>query len=1322
MATKSLVTDVRSNVPNGSQDKWNVLGNITDFINSITTPALSEHADMGTIVSGFPTAFARVDLFRAAFDAMNADRRNVTTEKNLMSYYQELVDEWRGFLACIALDYPNIRVKKINLVYSDGQKITNTNNIYEPAGAFGNMLLERRDRWREQGKAQNEDNPPFLNLIKYHGKVVGATSPESLLFTSSAYRLDPDPASPWIDREKRRFTDPLKSNLSADEATKLLAYVRHIIEKLPEVEGYYDKRFKVEYSSIRLNLERWVDEIQDYIRNRSQELPSSAIPAVDVEFFGPFGQLFCHEDELYGVEGVITEGAQNPDAQKFNPKSLLLPSSARIARIELGKEYADNPSRLNDFPVFLLKAEKKGMPGQYAFFSLPLSPKGLNIYGKSIGPLVGMTQDRTVDSSITAVYDPVALEDNLEVDLAIKTENGKVRHYHQHYTVGSEGLRNKDILLWPNFISKQWNHYYLYSELPHNNTQQTYNAFPFVGDPNDQYFQIITDEHDEPILLANNGEITAPSRTVDARLLLSSGNAVSDNAYKYEIYRSDKPFKGVKLVAPTGEDGGYLIVNYSSDVNSRLPHNLLSTPSNLEEVTLGIDFGSTNTSVAYSLANGTPQGFDFTNQRVSLFGQDRNDGADRDAKNPGVIKENRILFFQGRDVPLHSNDLHSVLTLHDERRMRPLKSNESNIMRAAEEVVGGFPCFMDNLPVHNVTPETITLKYPRINFVTQIHNMKWNDLDIEKSHKKAYLRTLLLHIYAEMFRMNKVPTALRWSYPSSMSNYLVTQYQSIWDSLESLKPVLNPDLQSYNLRISKFPGSLTFNQESVFGQGMPSGFGGGQNPFGSFTPADGGFGASSPFGGSSPFGAAPQGAPAQGGFGAPQSNGPAGFQSNAPESLGAFNQGNQPAAQAMEEFPNLMPDDPNRITKYNPQPLFKDQSANISLTEANSVANFMSSQYGDNAQTIILTFDIGGSTTDISALYKLRSGLTMIKQNSIRFAAQRVSGATSYVPKFKEALIQTCHECGIDILGLTKGDNRFSADTAPYYFGQIVDRLTEEQLPGFYRLISTTCPQLFWVNMYVTGLLMYYGGQIAYKLAEDIYRADPNEIIPGTNQRPVIYVTFAGKGSRLLQWLSTTYPDRAKDYYFQLFVQGFGGPQTVQSVLGNWPAIMLPDTQNSVNIKYEVSKGLAKNNTNLFNPKDNTPSEIIGEAGFTVTSNDGQAHQLSVTNSITPQMIEYIGSIFRPDNGNPCSKFQDFCGIFYNAAKQLFDMNISIQTFEEGFRNMNIVQYIQSCPEYIQAQSEKSANNNKFGFVAPIIILEGMKFYDNYLLNALKPQ
>ena len=1344
MDIKPLVIKVSGEEIKGARDEWNDLANSAKFISHIQTPELSEKANIGTLVSGIPSAFARVDLFQTAFESSLSD---IGGNRNLSAYYTELISEWRGFVAAIALDYESFEVRKIDLVYSDGKGITETSNLYEPKGAFGNMLLERRDRWCLQEGADNEEKVPFLNLLKYHQKVVGATSPESILFTSSAYNLS-NLNLPWIKRgAEGKFIDPLKSELDKDQTMHLYAYVGHLLNQLNGLQEYY-KDLGVKYGSIRRNLEDWKKEIETYAANRNYNLKAATIPAVNLKgMYGPFGNFFNYEDRVSGGEGIVT-GTGKEGEETYNPYLFLLPSEAKIARIPLSPEFTKNPEKLRELPVLTLKAEKKDAPGEYVFFALPVSPLGIKWFGKTMGAVVGLGKAGIEQrSSLTAVYDPEVEENNLHVTLMMEDLEGKMRSYKQTYSVGNyRDMANSDILLWPNFVSPQWKKYYLYSELPHNNMGQVYNAFPFTGDPEEENFPIITDEEGNPVYLARNGQITAQDNKVKGNLLVNYNSNVSGIKYKYEIYESDKPFKGVRLQSPDGEEGGYLLINYTTNRNDAktLPVHLLG-PQRLDEVTVGLDFGSTNTSIAYSKNADKPTGFAFTNQRVSLLGREREE--DRSG-----LYENRILFFQGRHKPLQSNAVPSVLTLHDPLRLPKLEQAQTNAMRLSREVVGGFPCFMDNLPVQSVGRNKITLDYPHIGQIGQIHNMKWDEAEEEKAHKIAFLKTLLLQTYAQLFIDEKVPTRLRWSYPSAMSNSLLNSYSNeIFSTLDKMTPALrgekdeNGIRQPYKLEVSGFEPRYKKEYKDHFGLRT--------------------------------------------------------------DARGEFQDPNK----------GLWPDDPNRVVAYNPRELFSGNTKLTGLTEANAVANFLAGDRGKASDQLYLCFDIGGSTTDISALYMLRTGMTMIKQNSIRFAAQRVSGATGKVQGFEKALIKVCDRFGLSIQGLTTGkQKRYSPETASYYFDQIVGRLDDNQLLEFYKIISADCPQLMWVNMYVTGLLLFYAGQVARKLVDDIKHLTRNEWhisamatgqpyetpqqqpfaqpyeapqqqpfheqseaalnkeegnesqnnvqatatgypqqpqgypqypqqgypqqpqgypqypqqgypqqpqVPMQPADPVINVMFAGKGSRLLQWLPTTHRAVAEDFYKRLFELGYKGAHEGEAAY--YPPyadldICFPDDRKTADIKYEVSKGLAKNDTHLCNPTDNTPSEIIGEDGFTVAVPGMGVFPLNYANTITSRMIENIGIGFNPDRNSPNRKFYDFFNMFFDTARQLFDINISHETLVEGLRDMNIAQYVQNLPEFLEAQRDKNKNNGNFDFVAPIIILEGMKFYDDYLLNSLK--
>lgn len=1318
MPNKPLTIDVTAQAtPNGSLDKWVPLGNTTIFIQSILTPQLDKKTNIGQLVSGIPTAFARVDLFKKAIEYVansTAEMREQKT-RNLLTYYEQLVDEWRGLIACIALDYAHISVRKIDLAYSDGATMNQTANVYEPKGAFGNMLLKRKPLWMEQNATQNSKAVPFINVIKYRGQVVGASSPECLLFTSTGYKCEPAADRPWISVETGKFIDPVKSVMNADQVAALHAYIEHLIHGLDGMRQYYNQgshQLTVDYTAIRNELRKWQDEVAAYAaREGYNNIDRGTIPPVNADFSEPFRDLFCHKDILYGVEGVITE-IDGKGAIEFDPKNLLLDDSAQPARLNLNISKED----LQNLPILVMTATQKGSDKEM-YFALPLSALGLNVFGKNVASLVGMSGGTgTIPSTLKATFDPSLMKDNLEVNLTIVTNTGIRRTFRKVYTTNS-AISNKDILIWPNFISPQWNAYYMYSELPHNVSSEGYRAFPFVGQMQDDYFRIVVDEKsNEPILLSEDGRITASKEIVDAELLVMSNDNTAGNRYQYEIYRSNKPFKGVRLQTPTSNDGGYLLINYSSSQGSLLPRDLMlpgATPM-LTEVRLGVDFGSTNTSIAYSTGQ-KESGITFKNQRVSLMGNELR-------SNMANTKENQVFFFQGYGSDTESNAIKSVLTLHDPHRLPKQKQGESPTMILSREVVGGFPSFSDNLPFFTSDEKTITLKYPNgVDQVTQIHNMKWEDNELDKAYKSAYLRTLMLHVYAALFEEKKVPTSLKWSFPSSMKGPLLYSYEDIWRSLSDISPVLHTDGNKYPLTISKYmnAGSIGSFNSGEFGSTQESatpaaptqgGFGGGQGSFG------GGFGSGS-------FGSAETATPApaaQGGFGGGSFGG--GFGGNDSGFGGSFGggtsfNGGENMAPEAEEPKGFMPDDPERKIEYDPALLYKNvTNDNPSLSEAEAVANFVVANHSRAVNVLTLNFDVGGSTTDISALFNLRNGdVTMIKQNSIRFAAQRVSEAVGHFPNFKDVLNQIAQKYKLRMVGLNYGPDSYNEKTAPYFFNQIVNRLDDSQLEDLYRNIVSNCPGLMCVNLYVTGLLMFYAGQMAHKLVEDLKRTSDQEW--PAKQRPLVRITFAGKGSRLFQWLQVVNPSAAQEYYTGSFVLGYGR-QALLNNLQNWPQIILPELGNKF-IKYEVSMGLAKGDTELFKPTKDTPSEIIGETGFRVLGEDQQWREVDFINSLTPEMIQMIGIKFVKQPGsNAQGKFRQFCEFFYSAAQTLFQWSVNPNVLANACDQLDVTGYVQQMEEYRLSERE-SRGGKPFNFVAPLIILEGMKFYEDNLMKLL---
>ena len=1321
-----LVIEVEGKTrPSGVQTKWAPFSNMQIFTRDIITPAISlDSNDVGAIVSGVPTAYARANLFN---NAMNYGKGGNEGALNLNAYYAQLASEWRGFIACIALDHQRIEVERVKLAYSDGKDIKETANIYEPKGAFGNMLFDRKILWSDLEAQGPERGIPFIDVIKYDGKVVGATSPDCLLFTSVSYKVQPNKERPFVDFNSGRFIDPLKNDMVAHQTLSLYAYVRHLSENLDKLAKYYEgvkspsgTDLQPNYSNLISILEAWLTDIAKYAEEHGYKLDTASIPQVE-SFQKPFSLVFNYRNQLYGINGtIVTEYREG--AIEFNPKDLMLPSDSEIARLIIQGAMKEGVDRTSKLPVYIMPADKKDRNGAVtgtAYFALPLSTLGVSVFGDNIGALVGQASNGSaIKSKMTAVYFEDSEYNNLEVKLTLQVENGTSQEIPVVYTVKGV-VRNADIIIWPNFISKHWNRYFLYSEMPHYTFSQDFpfRAVPFVGDKNNE-FQIISSDDNavEPLYLAKaNQAQNNETKNVKVELHIESNDKTAGNKYKYEIYESNQPFKGLKLTTTTDKHAGFLIVRYDVNINSDYPHIVTEEPRS--KVRVGVDFGSTNTSVAFcNSATGDVAGLQFKNRRVSLLSIDEDDN--------GVADEKHLLFFQSN--PIKSNAIKSVLTLHDPNR---LSMNKGSLLTTElrQAVKGGFPCFSSNLPIASVTEKLIQLNCAKCGPVNQVHNMKWVDDDIDKAYKVAFLSSLMQQVYAELFDRNErfYPECVIWSFPSAMSRSLLISYEDIWSELGKSNPLTPKMIVDTNgMHVNAF-GLQVSSHTNKDNDDAPqsSGFGASSDPFGGTNSdpfaSNAGFG-SDPFAGGGGFGSDPFGNNAGGndpfGSNPTPANDPFG---NGKDDFGAASSvGQQNAGK-----PQFIIDNDDEKIEFNVEKIIGDNvSIYQSMTEACAVANYLTSTNipVNDRNTLTVCFDIGGSTTDISALTPLDNGskLTMIKQNSIRFAAQRVSQATKFSTNFQKVLLQTCDNFGLKIQGLNLMESKFTPATAPYYFEQMVDRLTAEQLPFFYKQIAINCRDLFCVNLYVTGLIMYYAGMIVKKLIKQVRNSKECSWLAmgGQPAKPNVNIVFAGKGARIMEWLSIANgQNQAMEYYLNMFMGGMGGKQEAGQYLPGYPRIVFPQA-GYVDVKYEVSKGLTIKNTSLYRPQNEAPMEIIGESGFSLNV-DGGMKPVNYDNTITPDMIRFIGSQFYT---NPVAgdKFIAFVKYFYTFAKDNFNMTMPWQVIEGGLRNMNITAYIQNLPEYHKAKQSKGG----FDFVAPIIVLEGMKFYDEFLLKGINAQ
>lgn len=1296
---KALAIKSKSNPPGTLEYKWDRIPSIDNFTKDIVIPELgiekdgTSKVDIGAIVSGMPTVYARANLFRNALD-------NVTDKdaaaSGLILFYKSLINEWRGLISCIALNYKDLEIQRLRLQYSDGKNIYETENIYEPLGAFGNMLFERKSLWCDQTLSPNQELSPFIDVISFKGVVIGATSPDSMIFTSVGYSISEK--LPYVGTSNKKLIDPLKDELLPEQLLTLQAFVQHIINKIDTFKNTFnnvDAFLKPDYSSIYGNLQAWLKEMDVYAETRGWIKPSQkpgSIPEVS-NFLAPFSILFNHSTELYGSEGTIFSDFEKGRIA-FKPSELLLPAATEIVQFRFGQEAEKNKNFLSDRPLLLLRADVKGMPNNYSYFTLPLTPQALNVFGNNLAALTGIIDNTDIKSRLTAEYEVDNLGEHLNVKLRLHTQSGVEKEINVKYNVGGE-IKGRDILLWPNFISKKWNRYFMYNEVPHNDVK--FQATPFIGDINDQNFRIILNDKDEPLYLAKDGKIVNLEEKYKTSLIIENNQKVSDNPYKYEIYESNQPFKGVMFSYGKSDNlSGYAIIRYDKNNQFKeLPKDLTNEMQNLSEARLGIDFGSTNSSVAYwsDNDNDIKDVITLKNRRISLLSSDNKNNDER----PAV--EDEVFFFQNDEIK--TNAIKSVLAVHDFKRVANA-SNLSQVQLLEKEVFGGFPCFEKNLPIENSDNNKITLKFNRAGASELKYNMKWSSNEIDKSYKKAYLRSLMLHVYAQLFEEGHEPTSIKWSYPSSMSIFILNQYREIYESLKSISPLVGgkvldifpPDISGYNGE-----GDNTWANSNVGGASWDT----------TSSEKD-----SSSFGSDAGSWNTPTSEPNSWSTQQQQTN-------STPSGWG-------------EDSSNKTKNNIDIKTDQGPLKFdFKQLEDNESLTESCAVANYFLKDTVVKPGELLLIFDVGGSTTDISVLSQMEgpdgAGKAMIKQNSIRWAAQRLSQATKYSKNFQSVLLRMCEKKKIKIEGLNNGNLKYNENTAPFYFEQLVDRLDDSDFNDFYRLIAAECKELMSVNLYITGLIMYYAGQLTLKIRQEMLRSDDVSPIV-KNQLPQVNIAFAGKGARLFDWFEAINPKAANDYYTQMFIRGLGGMEKAKNIIRpvEFPNKIINfnafKKENNADIKYEVSKGLAipTNLSKILVPKNKQAIEILGEDGFCIYTTNGEMNYLDFSNSVTSEMMEHLGTYFvsNPEKGKPsCPKFMDFADLFYKASSTLFGFNMKQDEFLAGFNSMNIEAFIKQDPDYIEAQKRKS-EKKPFDYVAPVFIMEGIKFFEERILKAIK--
>ncbi len=363
------------------------------------------------------------------------------------------------------------------------------------------------------------------------------------------------------------------------------------------------------------------------------------------------------------------------------------------------------------------------------------------------------------------------------------------------------------------------------------------------------------------------------------------------------------------------------------------------------------------------------------------------------------------------------------------------------------------------------------------------------------------------------------------------------------------------------------------------------------------------------------------------------------------------------------------------------------------LTESEAVCRFALSRLGGMApatDTLFVGYDVGGSTTDILMVLKVKEGdgsykTKMIKQSSVLAAAGKLANAVEKSQKI-QATIRQYAEANSTEIGFLYGIGQMKPELSSYYLNVLFDRLNEDQLQTFYsHFYQSGNKEIFAITAYLSGLLLFYSGQLTAKVAEQY--PDVKLVQQG----------FYGKGGRIFDWLPAVMQGAGVQFYQDCFKAGLGSKANDIRIA---PNLKTSQTYH----KSEVALGLCAAQDFGIESTNHIP-EVIGENGYTYKD-----QPLDALQEILPLHLEAFNGDFRcPIRFEELGKFIGIYTAFCDKY-QLFNTRPVKDTAASLSLLLN--NYVATHPEYIAARSQQQQGGN-FEFKSPLIILEGMCLFEN---------
>ena len=978
MATKVLLCKSSHAEKREPKGNWYVFDEAQPYIQGMETGKIAENITaevLNSMISGVPTPWARARLFGFAFPYTQADA-NIKTA-GLIDFYKKLIEEWKGLIACLAC-FPE-KIKISEAIFLDHSKYENSagikNYFYFP-NALGRMLFDDKDLWADPNKLENNtEKRPFIQLIYFDGVLIGGTSPYSLVFTAAEYTALNTVINTreltWFKNGK--FVDPLNNAINENQLQTLYLLVKNISKNIQFFEKDINKnrngKKNLNFLVFKEFIKKWENEITI---NSNKELIEVGGLDENLDFVFPYTNLFNIDQSVFVDQFGKFTLVENKKVSTIDPQSLLLQGDEVLEILDSNKWQKLKDSAIHYFQI------KDIIQGKTRFFTLPFSELGLKVFKTDINSILESDNINThrIKSSVKG--------NELTIELILKVDEADFPPIKKIYKISPLSER-KNMIMWPNFVSKDWKTYYLYSEFPFNDTSD-YQINPFFKDIPTHNF--IVDEHDKILYQDTDfSDIKYHDDYVDEHLEIKKlisypAGQVDVKKHKYEIIKSNKAFAGLEISKEIkGQKNvyGYLLLKNQTDHlkesdNTKNEENRKKKAESLKDysyshinlvgVTVGIDFGSNNSCINYRTADNINRPIKFKNRRVFLIG----------TKKENILADkNELFFFQNEET--EKGQIKSWIHEHNPQYIK--KGFEG------EELAGGLPTFKTNIHINDMDNRKITTNAGFLH-----HSLKWL-LDIEGSNKKtAYLKTVWLHIFADLYADSFFPKELRWAYPGAFAKGEIAKLESIFKDIKYISPVKNRNV-----------GNITIAEP---------------------------------------------------------------------------------------------------------------------ITESEAVSNYAISSFS-NDNAILLGIDVGGSTSDVLIIGNTETERKLLKQSSVRLAAGYLTDAIINSKKFKDVLLDFYNNANSPIKGQIPNINKMITEpqTAPFFLNIIFDKLKEEQEhEDLYAYISKTAPLILALPAYITGLLLFYSGQLIAKAVKE-HQLSFNEI----------NLLSFGKGGRIFDWLETNETD-----------------------------------------------------------------------------------------------------------------------------------------------------------------------------------------------------